>query len=694
MSTASIDFTLSASAMILLVMGAIFGVNMVAEPYLKSETFDEGRYNQIARHILLSEGEPADWGVDGNLTYFGLASTGDAYELDIDKVTRLNSLNSYSLDYGSIWQALGIEDVSFRIEMEPLFDTVFNLDASQSQGGETAYNFTVSTKRDGYPISTQLSYYVIIGNTTYTSSGTTNSSGEGIVQFTLPDSFMGTALLVGFAENQDGVSSYSVLPFAHNSGGVSSSGTYATLSPNDYTLDVELNENNTLTKAAYFSHEYSFEDPGWLQGWDQRVSMTIDHSDVDSPLTDFPLLVHLGDNSGRKGDNVTFVFDELGVDANRLKIAVTTTDGASQCYVEIEEWDDANEEAWLWVKLPSVNSTSDTDLYLYYDADQPDNTVYIGDPNSTPAEAVWGNDFRLVTHMRDDPDTSHVRDSTENDNDGTKTAAGEPVETTGNVSDAQDFDGWDDYVDLGSDPSLDLRSTDFTVEAWIYPTTQTVRWPTIYAVGEWELSLGIGQDTNTDKLEVWVNDRDDYASNSDVTYNEWNYVVLSWNGSHYNFYIDGEPDGSRSGSSYPQTGTTYIGGTPPFEKDGCFSGIIDEVRASNTSRTTSWVKASYESERDNLINFGRVESREAQDRIDYSIPRLVDGGPMVLVITGTNTTHYWAEWAAYPQIPFEIGVDIGADYVVSDVYSVSYIVEIEGGLYRFKMMFRSPHRYD
>ncbi|TRO46235.1 hypothetical protein E2P65_06080, partial [Candidatus Bathyarchaeota archaeon] len=109
MPTASIDFTLSASAMILLVMGAIFGVNMVAEPYLEGDTFDEGRYSQIARHVLLSEGEPADWGVDGNITYFGLASTGGAYELDIDKVTRLNPLNSHSLDYGSIWQALGIE---------------------------------------------------------------------------------------------------------------------------------------------------------------------------------------------------------------------------------------------------------------------------------------------------------------------------------------------------------------------------------------------------------------------------------------------------------------------------------------------------------------------------------------------------------------------------------------------------------
>jgi len=352
---------------------------------------------------------------------------------------------------------------------------------------------------------------------------------------------------------------------------------------------------------------------GWLASWDQRVKLTIDSNDIESGLSEFPVLIYLSTSSGRNSDDVSFVFDELQNDANRLKIAITTSDGVSQCYVEVEEWDDANEEAWLWIKAPSINSASDTDLYLYYDASHADNTAYVGDPNSSPAEAVWGNEFRLVTHMRDDPDTSHIRDSTDFDNDGTKVAAGEPVVTTsGNVSDAQDFDGSNDYVDLGSDASLDLRSSNFTVEAWIYPTTQTTRWPTIYAVGTWEISLGIGQDSNTDKLEVWVDDATAYASDSDVTYDAWNYVVLSWNGSRYNFFIDGVADGSRSGSAYPDTGTTYIGGISG-EGQSYLSGIIDEVRTSNTSRTSSWVKASYESGKDDLVDFGSEELTSDQN---------------------------------------------------------------------------------
>ena len=366
-------------------------------------------------------------------------------------------------------------------------------------------------------------------------------------------------------------------------------------------LIVSLNNGSETTRWV----DFDTSQKGWLSGWGQRVKLTIDATDVDSDLSSFPVLVYLSTSSGRNDDDVSFVFDELQNDANRQKIAVTTSDGVTQCYVEIEEWDDASEEAWLWVKVPLVDDTVDTELFFYYDAGHLDNTAYVGDPNSSPAEAVWGSDFMLVSHMEDDPDTSHIRDSTVYDNDGTKVSANEPIETaSGNISYAQDFVGVDDYVDLGSDSSLDLRGSDFTIEAWIYPRTQSVNWPTIYSVGEWEISLGIGQDTNTDKLEVWVDDNDDYASISDVTYNAWNYVVLSWDGSNYDFYIDGQPDGSYAGSAYTQTGITYIGGIPPWENEDCFNGVIDEVRTSNVSRSDAWISASFENGRDDLIDYG------------------------------------------------------------------------------------------
>ena len=143
----------------------------------------------------------------------------------------------------------------------------------------------------------------------------------------------------------------------------------------------------------------------WLSGWDKRVKITIDHNDVDSDLTNFPVLIYLSNSSGRNNDDVTFVFNELISDANRKKIAVTTSDKTTQCYVEIEKWDASNEKAWLWVKVPSISSTADTDLYLYYDKDHADNPDYVGDTGSTPAQNVWDSNYKGVYHLQGDPTT-------------------------------------------------------------------------------------------------------------------------------------------------------------------------------------------------------------------------------------------------------------------------------------------------
>ena len=58
---------------------------------------------------------------------------------------------------------------------------------------------------------------------------------------------------------------------------------------------------------------------------------------------------------------------------NRKKIALTTSDGTTQRYVEIENW--AAQEAVLWTSLPTVYSGTDTDFYLYYDSSQKDKFI-------------------------------------------------------------------------------------------------------------------------------------------------------------------------------------------------------------------------------------------------------------------------------------------------------------------------------
>lgn len=258
MPTASIDFTLAAFAMIVVVMGAIFGANMAASPFLGGSVHDQERYDQLGRHILLSRGDPIDWGAAGLPTSLGFASGGGPYELDIDKVTRLNPSNAYAINYTILWEALGVNDVSFVIAVEPLFDVALNQTSTQQNPDNASYTFSVKTTREGYPVQADLSCYIATRNSTYSASGSTDGYGLGSVQFTLPNSKNGTALLVVIARTTESVVSYGVLPFAHNSDAPRPSGIYATLSPCNHVLEIELSPNVTAWNAAVFSMGYCF----------------------------------------------------------------------------------------------------------------------------------------------------------------------------------------------------------------------------------------------------------------------------------------------------------------------------------------------------------------------------------------------------------------------------------------------------
>jgi len=383
---------------------------------------------------------------------------------------------------------------------------------------------------------------------------------------------------------------------------------------------VILQQGTTGTSTIYMNNtsaKVSVVAPVWLGNWSKRVKLTIDHNDIDENLSNFPILIYLSNSSGRNSADLTFIFNEVG--ANSKKIAVTTSDGITQCYVEVERWDAANRQAWLWVKIPNINSIVDTELYLYYDNKQPDNTNYVGDPNSTPAEKVWDDNFVFVSHMQDDPDNAHIRDSTQNNNDGTKRAANEPIEENGKTAKAQRFDGTDDYITRAATSSLNLP-TAWTLSAWLYLETS----PNFYYIitrntagtadaqygyylrtpqtgGRWG-ALHNGAIIDVAPSRIWP-------------MQTWVYTVMTWNGSYLQAYYNGARDGdpvARSGTATNQGNWFNIGrrsaSADGSSSAGLFGGRIDEVRVSNIARSPAWIKATYESERDNLIAYGNEEA--------------------------------------------------------------------------------------
>jgi hypothetical protein len=56
-----------------------------------------------------------------------------------------------------------------------------------------------------------------------------------------------------------------------------------------------------------------------------------------------------------------------------------------------------------------------------------------------------------------------------------------------------------------------------------------------------------------------------------------------------------------------------------------------------------------------------------------------------MVITGLNSTSFFAEWVAYPQIPLEIGANFANSNSLSNVFAYTYIVTVDSALYECRV---------
>jgi len=245
MPTSSIDTFFACSLMVVLIVSAMVGTSKVVQPYVNdlSNMNGSGCLKGLAEYLLLSTGQPSDWGkMKGNIpTAFGLASeTLQPYELDLDKVSRLNNDNVYSVSHQEILVALGTKDMSLNIKIHSLFEVSINLTSGQSEENETTYTFQISTSKSGYPLSAWLQCYAVVKTYVDNVSSSTASDGTGFVNATLPNSLNGTALLIVFAKSK----SYSqmvalnVYSFGHNSETPEPNKTFLQLSPLNNVLNV------------------------------------------------------------------------------------------------------------------------------------------------------------------------------------------------------------------------------------------------------------------------------------------------------------------------------------------------------------------------------------------------------------------------------------------------------------------------
>jgi hypothetical protein len=300
MPAISVDTFFACSLMVLLVLSAMASTSRLLYPYLNNGVDDNvaERYEEISKYLLLSDGMPPNWGQNCQTIpdTFGLAKAGsnNAYELDIDKVSRLNSENLYAMSYAQIFTALRMPDVSFKIEIKPIFEVAINLTDTFKAANETIYQFEISTEKHGVPIQTELKCYVIAENYLETNLAYA-SGGRAYVNITLSNDIKGPALFVVFAEAVCNFKmvSFGTYAFAHNSDEPKSKRTFLRLSPVNYTLTASYIISGTNLSKAYALTINYYSNLTQTVSDNQSATYSLPHF-LDSSLT---LIVVTGWNS-------------------------------------------------------------------------------------------------------------------------------------------------------------------------------------------------------------------------------------------------------------------------------------------------------------------------------------------------------------------------------------------------------------
>lgn len=312
---------------------------------------------------------------------------------------------------------------------------------------------------------------------------------------------------------------------------------------------------------------------------------------VSGNITGFPVLVRLTQNN--------FVFSQA--EANGGDIRFAKENGTPLAY-EIERWDNANNEAEIWVNVDTIYGNDSTHYII----------MRWGNPGAVSASngtAVFdtGKGFQGVWHL-DQPTGAIALDATINQFGGTPSAT-TPVRAAGIIGMGYQFDGASTCFSMQGTASSTLnfpQNGTYSLSAWVYADTLDYTNPqdtsylhdmTIVSKDNCQYALKT-RSTNWEFFE-YASTVGWQGSFAPATQRAWKYVTGVRNGTHQSLYVDGQlimdtvgqvtpckdprstvenvTIGMMPGKLQP---SASVNGPPAY-----FSGIIDEVRISSVSLT-------------------------------------------------------------------------------------------------------------
>lgn len=410
----------------------------------------------------------------------------------------------------------------------------------------------------------------------------------------------------------------------------SASGTTTIPSLSYYNLDVS---------PASGTSTFQFNGSGWYSSsWLYRKPITINHnfiaSSTSEAYTNFPVLVSLSSDA-----NLAANASSTGAD-----ILFTSSNGTTKLPHQIETYASSTGALISWVNVPSLSTSTDTTLYMYYGN--------AAAASQQAATSTWNSGYKGVWHLPNGTVLA-ATDSTGNLNG---TVNGSVSAVAGKIDGGASFPGTSaNYISVGAI----TKPSSFTINTWVNFQTYTQNgFSGIVWAGDGASAWGIAVQTSTMYARV-SNASTAQGVNIDTLNSSnypagWHYLTLTVDGSNIRYYKDGSIVGSPTVQTVPNTGasdTLSIGRWGSYTgSDSYFNGYIDDARVSNTVRSADWIKTEYNNQ-SATSTFYTVGSQDANgiisnnftssgagtatiDAYTYNPPVTVNGN----ITIGTNTT--------------------------------------------------------
>ncbi|MFW9894231.1 MAG: DUF2341 domain-containing protein [Candidatus Thorarchaeota archaeon] len=349
-------------------------------------------------------------------------------------------------------------------------------------------------------------------------------------------------------------------------------------------------EKNVYTSLAHPNDAYYFR---------YYKNITINHEKVNGTgiHSNFPVLISIIDGdlhyyTQHDGDDIAFCIGNTWLDHE----------------IEMYNKDYSATQAKLvvWVRIPSLSTSNDTTLKMFFG----NSTM---NSRQNPA-VVWNINYKGIWHFGET--SGNVQDSTSYGNEGIH-IGGVTQGTVGKIGKANNFDGIDDYINLGNpiDDHLNFGTGSLTFSIWVEIDSGTGDFQDIIykgSTGSTDPGYSLATNVAATKIEALVNDGVDRISSTyvDFSVGQWIYYVITINRSDnlMRYY----KDGTLSATPVDISMVDDISSTKDLTLSRSLSyidGSIDEFRLSNVAHSSGWIATEYNNQNDpdNFYSIGVIK---------------------------------------------------------------------------------------